>query len=303
VTFAWDGTSQPALRAAKAGRFDPSSSGYSETSTSDYLTAEYAVTLAPGETKRFVHFIAMRLSAQDQIAASSAIAAEPTDLDAGLTAAERDSIQNWTFDADHDGVHNALDNCPTVANAGQENLDGDSKGDACDDDIDGDGLSNAIEATLRTDPRKVDTDGDGKNDPADSCPTIAAATDTGCPAPVVIPPSDKTAPVITIGGTSKVSLKTLLTKGLKVTVSSNEPTSFSFQIVGAAKGAKLSKVGDLIVATKSLAAGNGKRTVTITIAKKWRKAIGRKSKLTLQTVGTDASGNRTAKSSKLKLTK
>lgn len=35
-------------------------------------------------------------------------------------------------DSDGDGIPDAADNCPTVANANQANCDGDSKGDACD---------------------------------------------------------------------------------------------------------------------------------------------------------------------------
>ena len=41
-------------------------------------------------------------------------------------------------DADNDGVDNAIDNCPIVANPGQEDSNGDGVGDACTDDCDGD---------------------------------------------------------------------------------------------------------------------------------------------------------------------
>jgi hypothetical protein len=45
-------------------------------------------------------------------------------------------------DDDRDGVLNADDNCKTEANEDQTNLDGDNKGDACDSDLDGDGVGN-----------------------------------------------------------------------------------------------------------------------------------------------------------------
>jgi hypothetical protein len=72
-----------------------------------------------------------------------------------------------SLDADGDGYNHDNDNCRLVSNPTQADLDGDGIGDACDDDIDGDGLSNTQEAALGTDPRKPDTDGDGLTDGAE----------------------------------------------------------------------------------------------------------------------------------------
>ncbi|MCR4347283.1 MAG: S8 family serine peptidase [Sulfuricaulis sp.] len=72
-----------------------------------------------------------------------------------------------SLDADGDGYNHDTDNCPLVSNPTQTDLDGDGSGDACDDDIDGDGLTNVQEVALGTDPYNSDTDGDGLTDNAE----------------------------------------------------------------------------------------------------------------------------------------
>ncbi len=51
-------------------------------------------------------------------------------------------------DTDGDGFDDEADNCPNLANFGQEDLDADTLGDACDDD----GFPDAVEEALGTDP-------------------------------------------------------------------------------------------------------------------------------------------------------
>ncbi len=86
---------------------------------------------------------------------------------AGVTASASYTLQSGFLpvpDTDADGWRDHLDNCPLDSNAGQLDTDGDGLGNACDSDDDNDGLSDAQEAVLGTDPLVSDTDADGLGD-------------------------------------------------------------------------------------------------------------------------------------------
>lgn len=72
------------------------------------------------------------------------------------------------LDTDGDGIPDVDDNCPLVANAQQEDNDGDGAGDVCDDDDDDDGILDVDDnCPLDANPNQEDTDGDGDGDACD----------------------------------------------------------------------------------------------------------------------------------------
>jgi hypothetical protein len=77
-------------------------------------------------------------------------------------------LLSWETDSDVDSVPDGIDNCPSVPNPDQADLDGDGQGDACDSDIDGDGFENAMDAFPYDPTEWEDTDGDGIGNNADA---------------------------------------------------------------------------------------------------------------------------------------
>ncbi len=75
---------------------------------------------------------------------------------------------------DNDLVPSQMDNCPAVANLDQTDSDHDGKGDACEDDNDGDGVKDDRDnCPTKSNHDQLDADKDGMGDACDPSPSCA----------------------------------------------------------------------------------------------------------------------------------
>ena len=95
-------------------------------------------------------------------------------------------------DFDHDSVPNGTDNCQLTANTDQTNTDGDSQGDACDDDDDNDGMPDTFETDNGLNPLIDDSADDADGDGVSNLDEYTNGTDVNQDhvPPVVTPPAN-----------------------------------------------------------------------------------------------------------------
>jgi hypothetical protein len=245
------------------------------------------VSIAPGQTAVFMHLAALRSTRGTAAEAAQLLQSGSGMVFNGMSAAEGDALRNWVgADFDRDGLANTADNCPHTANADQVDLDGDAQGDACDDDMDNDGLANADEARIGSDPRAADSDGDGKGDRDDFCATRAGLGVDGCP--------DTTRPTATVSRYARRPRRSrLLRHGLTARVGCDEPCSVRVQLLRSARGLGLARSGDLVVGERLFRdAIAGRRAVRVRVNRRLRRAVRRGTRLTFRVIASDPSGNR-----------
>jgi hypothetical protein len=83
-----------------------------------------------------------------------------------------DGCDDYPDDSDNDGVINSIDNCPANANANQTDMDNDELGDACDNDLDGDGINNHVpfdDSNTASDDQCPYTNASNNDDDQDGC--------------------------------------------------------------------------------------------------------------------------------------
>jgi len=108
---------------------------------------------------------------------------DPCPMDASITEPTEDQLASCFPDSDGDGVSEvdplSADNCPTIYNPSQTDMDADGLGDDCDPDIDGDDVPNSADNCERmANVGQDDADRDGVGDVCDPHYCYAVFGDT-----------------------------------------------------------------------------------------------------------------------------
>ncbi|MDB4431615.1 thrombospondin type 3 repeat-containing protein [Pseudomonadales bacterium] len=89
--------------------------------------------------------------------------------DIGGTTEQVIAITAIGIDTDSDTIYDYQDNCPLIPNTNQSDFDGDTLGDVCDPDMDGDGTDNEFDAFPLDPSETSDADSDTVGDNSDNC--------------------------------------------------------------------------------------------------------------------------------------
>lgn len=134
------------------------------------------------DTSAQIHIVAnVEAPSDGSVEVTSTVESQQIEVDESNNAASVSFIAS--LDADADGVADAGDNCPNVANADQADADGDDVGDACEGlDTDGDGVEDAVDnCPAASNADQADADEDGVGDVCDAGAAVAPPlTGGGC---------------------------------------------------------------------------------------------------------------------------
>lgn len=112
---------------------------------------------------------------------------------------------------------------------------------------------------------------------------------------------DTTRPRIALSAPRSIKRAKLLERGLRLTIAPDEPSSVVLELVGTARTVRLARVGDVVLAQRSLPLTAAGRRVTLKLPPRFRSRLSRRFNLTIRVSATDAAGNRTVTTRRLRV--
>jgi hypothetical protein len=216
-------------------------------------------------------------------------------------------------DADGDGWGDeSQDNCLGLANASQANTDADGSGDACDIDDDNDSVSDSEDAFPLNASESRDFDGDGQGDNADLDDDNDGVSDTAealagsdprnaqsRPVLIIPPvpagaaqPAEGARPALAIRAPATITFKKL-GNGLVASATTAARVRLDFELRATPMRPQVARF-EMLLASRSLGLGSGRRSVRLKPVRRVRRPAGR-FKLQLRVTATDVGGNRAVK--------
>jgi hypothetical protein len=114
-------------------------------------------------------------------------------------------------------------------------------------------------------------------------------------------PVDATPPALTLSLPRTIKRAKLLKTGLRATILAGEPSTLRVELLGSAGAVRLARVGDVVLADRRLALGAGGRNLTLKLPQRFRRALSRRFTLTIRVTATDAAGNPTVTTRRVKV--
>ena len=115
------------------------------------------------------------------------------------------------------------------------------------------------------------------------------------------PAADHTAPKLALSAAGSIKRKRFLKKGIAAAAVPDEASTLAFELIGSTKNVRLARAGDVVLAERTLGLAAGRRGVTLRLPRRFQRGLSRRFTLTIRVTATDAAGNRTVSSARLKV--
>ena len=110
---------------------------------------------------------------------------------------------------------------------------------------------------------------------------------------------DAEPPRLALSAPRTIKRARLLKNGVRVAVTPNEASALELELVGSAGRIRLARVGDVVLAQRTLPLAAGRRSVTLKLPQRYQRRLSRRFTLTIRVTAVDSARNRTVSTRRL----